>query len=297
MNMTMNPGNGINGLDLGTFINSTMNRNRSGSGWGDGEGGFLWILLVLLLGGGSWGGGWGNRGAAGAATDVAVGEAVERAVAQARAGGLSDQVVIDAVRGNRDAITQLASTLNCDISNVQTVLCGMDKSILSVANQVGMSSQQIINAIQAGNCQLASQLAECCCSMKTLVTDLSYNNRIQNMEQTTQLTGVMNAGFNLIGNKIDNQTLAMNQQFQAIKDYFTSEKISALQLENSQLRQTNTLQAVVDAATTPIQNRVETLLARSMPNPVPAYPATQYATGYTFGIIPTNNCCQNNCGC
>lgn len=161
MNMTMNPGNGINGLDLGTFINSAMDRNRSGSGWGDGEGGFLWILLVLLLGGGAWGGGWGNRGATGAATDVAVGEAVERAVAQARADGLSDQVVIDAVRGNRDAITQLASTLNCDISNIQTVLCGMDKSILSVANQVGMSSQQIINAIQAGNCQLASQLAEC----------------------------------------------------------------------------------------------------------------------------------------
>lgn len=293
MNMTMNPGNGIDGLSLGSFINSAMDRNRGGSGWGDGEGGFLWILLVLLLGGGMWGNGWGGGGATNAATDVAVGEAVERAVAQARADGLSDQVVIDAVRGNRDALTQLSSTLHCDISNIQTVLCGMDKSILSIANQVGMTSQQIINAIQAGNCQLASQIADCCCKMQTI----QLENRIQNMEQTTQLTGVMNAGFNLLGNKIDNQTLAMNQQFQALKDYFTSEKINALQLENSQLRQTNTLQAVVDAATTPIQNRVETLLARSTPQPVPAYPATQYATGYTFGIIPTNNCCQNNCGC
>lgn len=133
--------------------------------------------------------------------------------------------------------------------------------------------------------------------MKQLVTEQNYQNRIQNMEQTTQLTGVMNAGFNLLGNKIDNQTLAMNQQFQAIKDYFTSEKISALQLENSQLRQTNTLQAVVDAATTPIQNRVETLLARVPAAPVAAYPSREFATGYTFGIIPTNNCCQNNCGC
>lgn len=133
--------------------------------------------------------------------------------------------------------------------------------------------------------------------MKQLVTELNYQNRIQNMEQTTQLTGVMNAGFNLIGNKIDNQTIAMNAQFQAIKDYFTTEKISALQLENSQLRQTNTLQAVVDAATTPIQNRVETLLARSTPQPIPTYPAPQYVSGYTYGIIPTNNCCQNSCGC
>lgn len=159
MNMNMNPG--IDGLSLGSFINSAMDRNgRSGSGWGDSEGGFLWILLVLLLGGGAWGNGWGNRGAEGSAVGGAA-EAVEKAVAQARADGLSDQVVIDAVRGNRDAITQLASTLNCDISNIQTVLCGMDKSILSVANQVGMTSQQVINAIQQGNCQLATQLAEC----------------------------------------------------------------------------------------------------------------------------------------
>lgn len=158
--MNMGSNGFASGLDLGTFINTAMDRNsRSGSGWGDGEGGFLWILLVLLLGGGAWGN-WGGRGTEGSAVGGAA-EAVEKAVAQARADGLSDQVVIDAVRGNRDAITQLASTLNCDISNIQTVLCGMDKSILSVANQVGMTSQQVINAIQQGNCQLATQLAEC----------------------------------------------------------------------------------------------------------------------------------------
>lgn len=123
------------------------------------------------------------------------------------------------------------------------------------------------------------------------------------MEQTNALTGVMNAGFNLLGNKIDAQTQTMLNSFQSMRDYFTNEKISALQLENSQLRQNNVLQAVVDAATTPIQARVDTLLARSTPLPVPAYPAPQYASGYAFGIIPTNNLscgCNtnwNNCGC
>lgn len=153
-------GNGS--LDLATFINTAVDRGSrsgSGSGWGDGEGGFLWILLVLLLGG-AWGNGGGWGGGRGGATGGAA-ESVDRAVAQARADGLSDQVVIDAIRGNGTAISQLASTLHCDINSIQTVLCGMDKSIMQVANQVGMSTQQVINAVQAGNCQLTAQIADC----------------------------------------------------------------------------------------------------------------------------------------
>ena len=156
----MNMGNGS--LDLATFINSALDRNggRSSGGWGDGEGGFLWILLVLLLGGGAWGNGWGVGGGRGGATGGAA-ESVDRAVAQARADGLSDQVVIDAIQGNQTAISQLASTLHCDINSIQTVLCGMDKSIMQVGNQVGLTSTQIINAIQAGNCQITQAIADC----------------------------------------------------------------------------------------------------------------------------------------
>ncbi len=286
------------GLDLATFINSALDRNGGSSGWGNGEGGFLWILLVLLLGGGAWGNGWGGGGRGGATGGAA--ESVDRAVAQARADGLSDQVVIDAVRGNATAISQLASTLNCDINAIQTVLCGMDKSIMQVSNQVGLTSTQIINAIQAGNCQITQAIADCCCKTQNAILTQGYETRIQNMEQTNALTGVMNAGFNLLGNKIDAQTQTMLNSFQSMRDYFTTEKINALQLENSQLRQNNVLQAVVDAATTPIQTRVDTLLARSTPLPVPAYPAPQFATGYAFGVIPASNCnatWTNNCGC
>ena len=293
----MNMGTSGSSLDLATFINSALDRGGGrSSGWGDGEGGFLWILLVLLLGGGAWGGGWGGRGMGGATGGAA--ESVDRAVAQARADGLSDQVVIDAVHGNAAAISQLASTLNCDINSIQTVLCGMDKSIMQVSNQIGLASTQIINAVQSGNCQITQAIAQCCCDMKSM----QYENRIQNMEQTNLLTGVMNAGFNQLGNKIDAQTLAMTQGFQGIKDYLTAEKIETLQHTITQLEgaannanQTLAIRAAIDAATTPIQTQVTALVGRVPPAPVPAYPAAQYATGYTFGIIPTNNC-YNPCG-
>ena len=297
-------GNGS--LDLATFINTAVDRggrSGSGSGWGDGEGGFLWILLVLLLGG-AWGnGGWGGRGGAtgGAA------ESVDRAVAQARADGLSDQVVIDAIRGNGTAISQSASTLNCSVSAIQNAICGIDKSILQVSNQVGMSSMEIVNAIQAGNCQLTAQIADCCCKTQNAILTQGYETRIQNMEQTNALTGVMNAGFNLLGNKIDAQTQTMLNSFQGIKDYLTNEKIESLQhtvtqMENAanNANQTLAFRAAIDAATTPIYNQVTSIANRVPPIPVPAYPAPQYATGYAFGVIPTNNCnatWTNNCGC
>lgn len=299
-------GNGS--LDLATFINTAVDRGSrsgSGSGWGDGEGGFLWILLVLLLGG-AWGNGGGWGGGRGGAMGGAA-ESVDRAVAQARADGLSDQVVIDAIRGNGTAISQLASTLNCSVSAIQNAICGIDKSILQVSNQVGMSSMEIVNAIQAGNCQLTAQIADCCCKTQNAILTQGYETRIQNMEQTNALTGVMNAGFNLLGNKIDAQTQTMLNSFQGIKDYLTNEKIESLQhtvtqMENAanNANQTLAFRAAIDAATTPIYNQVTSIASRVPPIPVPAYPAPQCATGYAFGVIPTNNCnatWTNNCGC
>ena len=145
------------------------------------------------------------------------------------------------------------------------------------------------------------------CKTQTAILTQGYETRIQSMEQTNALTGVMNAGFNLLGNKIDAQTQTMLTSFQGIKDYLTAEKIESLQhtvtqMENaaSNANQTLAFRAAIDAATTPIYNQVIGIANRVPPTPVPAYPAPQYATGYAFGVIPTNNCnatWTNNCGC
>lgn len=294
-----------NGLDLATFINTAC-RSTGGDGFGDGFGnggnGFLWLLLFLMMGGRGWGNGWGGNGDGGA--QGAGAQAVEKAVVEARAAGLSDQVVLDAIHGNDAALAQIASTLNCGMGDLRNAICGIDKSILQLSSQLGMSGQQIITAIQSGNCALTSQLASCCCEMKQLVTTMNYENRIANMDQTNQLVGVMNAGFAGVQNRLD-------AGFQGLHDYLTAEKIDGLRqkistLENAanNANQTAAINAYVNAAVTPVANRVTELIARIPPNPVPAYPAPQYATGYTFGIIPTVNTCNiaydkcgYGCGC
>ena len=287
-----------NGLDLATFLNTAVRDGGNGTdGFGNGNG-FLWLLLFLIMGGRGWGNGWGgNGGTDGAsANGTATCCCVEKAIAEARAAGLSDQVVVDAVRGNATAISQIASTLNCAFGDVQTAINSIDKSILQLSSQLGMSGQQIINSIQAGNCDLSRQLAQCCCDMKGLVTTMNYENRIANMQQTEQLIGVMNAGFAGVQNRLD-------AGFQGIHEYLTSEKIDGLRqkittLENAanNANQTAVINAYVNAAVTPIANRVTELMARVPPLPVPAYPAPQTTNAYWAVNYQTPGCGCNPCG-
>lgn len=145
------------GLDFATFMNSALrNGNCSDNMWG-GQNALLWIFLLLLFG---WGGnGYGNRGQV--VNDRAVTETVDAAIQKARADGLSDQAILDAIRGNQTAIQTLATTFNTDINAVQQALCALNGGLDKISGQIGLSGQQVINAIQTGNMNIIQQLMNC----------------------------------------------------------------------------------------------------------------------------------------
>lgn len=122
---------------------------QGNNGFG-GEGGwFIWIIFLFFLMG--WGNnGFGNRGLANEVNN-----------------DFGRGVLLQAIDGNGDAINQLASTLHCDVNQINTAINNVQSLIQGVGNQVGLSSQQVINAIQSGNCQIASQIASCCCEVRT----------------------------------------------------------------------------------------------------------------------------------
>lgn len=175
-------------------------RNNDGFG---GEGGwFIWILFLLIFAGG-WGNGFGNN------ANNAYGA----------------NCLLSAIDGNGDAINQLASTLHCDVNQIQTALTALQSNIQSVGSQVGLSGQQIINAIQSGNCSIANQLASCCCDMKNLVTTQGYENRIASSENTASIIS-----------KIDNQTTLINDKFCQLEMREMQNKIDALRDEKLALQ-------------------------------------------------------------
>ena len=138
---------------------------------------------------------------------------------------------------------------------------------------------------------LSAQLADCCCSTKTAVSDVNYNLAAQTniLQNTVNNNGnaiqqALNSGFRDV---ID----AQNAGTQRIVDLFTQDKIQSLQteLQSAQLQLSNAAQT---------NNIVNAL----RPTPVPSYPVmSPYTsiinpTGFTFGVSG-NGCGYNACGC
>lgn len=88
--------------------------------------------------------------------------------------GQGEQMIMDAIQRNGIDISQLASTLNCSIGQVQTAIQQVSSQICQVGNQVGMTGQQVINAIQQGNMSLTQQICNCCCDIKQAISNQSY---------------------------------------------------------------------------------------------------------------------------
>lgn len=295
--MDMNTSMG-SGLDFATFMNSAL-RNNGDDMWGCNNG-LLWIFLLILLGGGGWN--FGNR-AGNLTNDAAVTGAIDAAIQKARADGLGEQAIMDAIRGNQTAIQTLATTFNTDIGNVQQALCALNGGIDKLSGQIGLSGQQVINAIQTGNMSLTQQLMSCCCDIKSLVLEQENNVRMATMEQTNTLSDRMRTGFAETHQLIDSQTAQMVAGFQSIKDMFTQNKIDTLQATVNQLQnnannsaQTAYLQNYVNSQVAPIQTSVNTLLNRVSPPPVPAvvvgssnaYGANNYAYSWNNGCANCN---------
>lgn len=235
-----------NSMDPATLL-AMMNNN------GFGGGNWMWIIFLFFLYG--WGGNgfFGNRGGLGAEIN----------------GDYGRTLLLQAINGNGNAIGQLATTLNCDINTVQTALNALQTSIQSVGNQVGMSGMQTINAIQAGNQQLAAQLAQCCCDNKLLLTTQSYENRIANAEQTSLLGSKIDFNGANITNKIADQTALLNDKFCQLEMREMQNKIDALREERSSLmatisneHQTAAIQNYVASVVSPIAAKVNSIEGR-----------------------------------
>ena len=197
-----------NGIDPSVLY--AMNNN--GMGGMNGGGWFIWILFLAFI--------WNRNGFGGNGDGTGF-------LASQLNNDYGRDVLLQAINGVSGSVNQLASTLNCDIGVVQSAIATLGSQIQSVGNSVGLSGQQIINAIQSGNASIASQLASCCCDVKTAIATQGYENRLATLDQTQTLAG-----------KIDAQTAIINDKFCQLEMREMQNKIDALRDEKLAL-QTN----------------------------------------------------------
>lgn len=186
-------GNNGNGFDPNFLYGAMM----SGGGFG-GFGGGNWLLPFLLfaLWGGNGFGGWGNNG---------------NNIAEQLNNNAGRDLIMQAVQGNNNAISQLASTLNCSVGEIRNAIYSLSGKICEVGNQVGLSSMQVINAITSGNASLQNQLASCCCDLKQLISESNYLTE-RGFCNTNQ---ILAKGFSDLGYATAQQTCDISKSIEA----------------------------------------------------------------------------------
>lgn len=141
---------------------------RNSNGFGGDSSWILWVIFLLMFTGDN-GFGFGNKN--GNLPNMINNDA-------------GRELLMNAIQGNGNAIGQLATTLNCDIKQINSTL------------------QAMATQLQNSNAQLASQLAQCCCDNKMAICQ--QTNTLQ-----STINGVGNAmerGFS--DNAFRMQTLA-----------------------------------------------------------------------------------------
>ena len=265
------------GLDPNLLL--AMNR---GGGFGNGEGSwFIWLLFILCFCG--WGGngfGFGGNGRGNIANEIN--------------NDYGRSLLMDAIGGNRNAISNLATQLNCTEGQIQNAISALTSQVQNVGNQVGMSGMQTINALQQGNMQIAQQLANCCCENR--LATCQQTNTIQaaiNNVATGQERGFANVAYETQRQTCDlhnaikdsTQTIVNGQQQAVMREL--QNKIDALREENSTFKSSAMTSQIVGQAIAPI-NAVLTGLQQEVAGIKCKLPETATVAYSPFTAVP--NC-------
>ena len=259
------------GNPFGGNLGALASGGFGGFGFGNTRGDLIGLAIVASIfgwnnGGFGFGGNGGNAGAAGFLSNQ-ISDTSTR------------DLVLQAVSGTDADVRQLASAWNVDVESLKSSIANVNLAIASIGAKNDMSYMQTINALQAGNSALASQLAQCCCENRLLTTQQGYESRIATIEQTNQLGSQADRNFNNVLSAINAQTVAMNDGFCQIKERELQDKIDALAAQNTVLRgqidnanQTAAITSYVNGLIAPLQSKVDTIASKQLPTVPVVYP-------------------------
>lgn len=208
---------------------------------------FLFFLFPWMFAGNGFGGFGGYGGGAGTGF-----------LANQLNNDVGRDLLLQAINGRADALGQLAGILNTSVGNVQNGINAIQSSVQTVGAQVGLSGQQVINSVQAGNAALSQQLCQCCCE-----------NRLAVVEQTNALQS--QAASNFAASQLQSAQNQAATQLQ-MAQIESADQLSVCQQTNqlgSQAdRNTNTLLNAIAAQNTLITKEFCDLKERELQNKI-----------------------------
>lgn len=194
------------------------------------------------------------------------------------------------IQRNGTDLSQLAQSVGCSNNALRDAIGQISTQLCNLAGQNGMSFQQVINSIQAGNSSIVSQLCQCCCDLKGSIKDVAIGQErgfssvaYETQRQTCDIEkAISNSTAEILAGQRASELRAMQDKMDALREKNAQQ---AVMLNNAQ--QTSQFAAML----APIQADLADLKCNQVPVKKIACPE-QYIplnTGInaTYGLIPT----------
>lgn len=183
---------------------------------------------------------------------------------------------------SQTAIQTLSTMLGQDFNLTNAGIQAAQNTLNQIANAQGMSTLQLINAVQSGDAALTSTLQNCCCQTQKQIMEQGYQSQIATLNQTNQLGSQADRNANSLLNAINAQTVAMNDQFCALKEREMQAKIDTQSDIITQLRgqidnanQTAQITNYVNSLIAPLQKTVTQIADKQLPTVPVQWPQIQ----------------------
>jgi len=277
-----------NGTNAGASIPFSIPIGIGGfnNGFGNGFGSFgngifdiFGLALVASMFGWNGGNGFGGWGGNGNGAQIA---ALSSQLNTDSGRELLMNAITSQGEASRTAINNLATALGQDFNLVNSGVQNIQNVLATIAANQGMNVMQVVNAIQSGNASLASQMCQCCCQTQQQIMQQGYESQIATLNQTNQLGSQADRNTTGILNAINAQTVAMNDQFCALKEREMQAKIDTQADIITQLRgqidnanQTAQITGYVNSLIAPLQAKVTQIADKQLPTVPVQWPQIQ----------------------
>ena len=234
------------------------------------------IASMFGWGGNGFGGGfggWGGNGGAGFISNQLNNDSGRELLMNA---------ITNQGEASRTAIQTLSTMLGQDFNLTNAGIQSAQSTLNQIANQLGMSTLQMINAVQSGDANVISTLQNCCCQTQKQIMEQGYQSQIATLNQTNQLGSQADRNTNSLLNAINAQTVAMNDQFCAARERDMQAKIDTQADIITQLRgqidnanQTAQITGYVNSLIAPLQAKVTEIADKQLPTVPVQWPQIQ----------------------
>lgn len=219
-------------------------------------------------------------------------------------------LIMQAINGNGAAIQRLATMFGAKVDMIQAAISQVNNAITQVGCKIDSSTGALLNAGTQNTMTLAQQLANCCCNLKTMISDTAHQSQLETLRQTDTIKesvngvgSVVTRGFSDIGYALRDQTCNLEKSIDNVGDRVIAkldasekaamqDKINALQTQLTTEHQSGVIAQQIAAAVNPIAAAVQEIKCaqpQTVTVPYQPFQAIPNCVAYQYGMYNNNN--------